>query len=60
MDFDEVDLNLIYDAIDHKIRTTQWNVSDESEFEALTALKGLQTRILKELDGILKELNGGF
>jgi hypothetical protein len=34
-------------------------VSDESEFEALTALKGLQTRILKELDGILKELNGG-
>ena len=59
MEFDEIDLNLIYDAIDHKIRTTQWNVSDESEFEALTALKGLQTRILKELDGILKELNGG-
>ena len=59
MEFDEIDLNLIYDAIDHKIRTTQWNVNDESEFEALTALKGLQTRILKELDGILKELNGG-
>lgn len=51
MQFDEVDLNLIYDAIDHKIRTTRWNVNDESEFEALTALKGLQTRILKELDG---------
>ena len=59
MDFDEMDLNLIYDAIDHKIRTTQWNVNDESEFEAITALKCLQTRILKELDGILKELNGG-
>ena len=51
MDFDEVDLNLIYDAIDHKIRTTQWNVDDESEFEALVALKELQARILKELNG---------
>ena len=51
MEFDEIDLNLIYDAIDHKIRTTQWNVNDESEFEALTALKGLQARIGNQLDG---------
>ena len=49
--FDEVDLNLIYDTVGHKIRTTQWNVDDESEFEALVALKELQARILKELNG---------
>ena len=49
--FDEVDLNLIYDTIGHKIRTAQWNVDDESEFEALVALKELQARILKELNG---------
>jgi len=49
--FDEIDLNLIYDAIDHKIRTTQCNVNDESEFEALGALKGLRARILTELNG---------
>ena len=49
--FDEVDLNLVLDALGHKIRTTQWNVEDESEFEALIALKALQARILKELAG---------
>lgn len=51
MEFDEIDLNLIYDAIGHKIRTTQWNLDDESEVEARAVLKELQARILKELDG---------
>lgn len=51
MKFDEIDLNLIYDAIGHKLRTAQWNLSDQSEFEALVALKTLEARILKELNG---------
>lgn len=52
MEFDEIDLNLIYDAIGHKLRTSQWNLNDRSEFEALVALKALEARILKELDGV--------
>ena len=51
MEFDEIDLNLIYDTICHKIRSAKWNLDDESEFEALVALKALQARILKELNG---------
>ena len=51
MEFDEIDLNLILDALDHKIRTVQWKLDDRSEFEGLVALKALEARILKELNG---------
>ena len=51
MEFDEVDLNLVLDALGHKLRTAKWNLDDRSEFEALVALKALEARILKELNG---------
>jgi hypothetical protein len=51
INLDEIDLNLILDALGHKIRTTKWNVDDPSEFEALVQLKALQARIGESLDG---------
>lgn len=49
--FDEVDLNVIYDTLGHKIRTTPWNVDDPDQFQELVALKALQTRIADQLNG---------
>lgn len=49
--FDETDLNLLNEALDCKVRTTAWNLSDPDEFQMLVAYKALQIRVLEQLDG---------
>ena len=48
--FNEADLLLIGDALRQKIKTTTWNLEDETEWEALKALKFLEYRIVRHLD----------
>lgn len=50
MNLDEVDLNVIYDALRRKVATTNWDVNNDSEFEELVHLKGLIGRIGEHLD----------
>lgn len=49
--FDEIDTANLYAAVSYYIRTHTWNVNDESEWEMLKALKELQQRMGKTLDG---------
>lgn len=56
MDLDEVDLNVIYEALHRKVATTTWNVEDDEEFQMLVHIKGLIGRIGEHLDGVHKEI----
>jgi len=49
--FDEVDLNVIADALRCKIVSTKWKLDDESEWEALKHIKFLEQRIFADLNG---------
>lgn len=49
--FDETDLNFLYAAVRHQIKTVNWNVSDEEDWVQLKALKELEDRIGRAMDG---------
>lgn len=49
--FDETDLNFLYAAVRHQIKTVNWNVSDEEDWVQLKALKELDDRIARAIDG---------
>lgn len=49
--FDETDLNFLYAAVRHQIKTVNWNVSDEEDWVQLKALKELEDRIARAIDG---------
>lgn len=51
MYLDEIDLNLVQEALLHKIKTTQWNLEDPDHWEELKAFKFLEYRIAKSLEG---------
>lgn len=48
--FDEEELNALCDAVGHKVRTTKWDLDDDSQWQYLVILKGLQARILDLLE----------
>lgn len=47
---DEYEVNLL-DALQQKLKSTSWDVTDESEWERLAEFKSLQKRLEKLLDG---------
>ena len=47
---DEVAAHVLLTAVRHQLKTVQWNIMDESEWEKLTALKSLQQRLEQFLD----------
>ena len=51
INFDETDLNFLYAAVRHQIKTVNWNVSDEEDWVQLKALKELEDRIGRAMDG---------
>lgn len=51
MNFDEVDLNVIYDALCDKIRNTEWDIDSKDGWEELKRIKQLCSKIAAALDG---------
>lgn len=51
MTFDEVDLNVIYNALCAKIQNTEWGIDSEDVREELKRIKQLQKKIAAVLDG---------
>jgi hypothetical protein len=47
---DECDAYVLLTAVRYQLKTVQWNIMDESEWEKLTALKSLQQRLEQFLD----------
>lgn len=52
--FDEIDLNVIVDSLQCKIRNTKWNLDCESEWEMLKHIKFLEHRIVTHMNGSTK------
>jgi len=48
---DEVDLNVVYSALCHQIKSVRWNIDDEEDWSRLVHLKGFQARIADQLNG---------
>lgn len=51
MELDEVDINVLYGVVRAHIKHNKWDVSDESEWEQLRALKSLEARLLRATNG---------
>lgn len=52
--FDEVDLNFINEAVYDMLVKTDWDVTNNDDWNQLVALKNLQTKIHRALDHLAK------
>jgi hypothetical protein len=48
--FDEVDLNYLREAVGHQIAHTDWDVTNNDDWEILKSLKALEDKLNRALD----------
>lgn len=53
--FDEDDLECLYDAIIHQVRTTDWDVTDPADWDKLKQVKEMEEKLCRALDAIFDE-----
>lgn len=48
--FDEIDLNYLREAVGHQIAHTDWDVTNNDDWEILKSLKALEDKLNRALD----------
>ena len=48
--FDEIDLNYLREAVGHQIAHTDWDVTNNNDWEILKSLKALEDKLNRALD----------
>jgi hypothetical protein len=49
--FDEADANILYGIVRNHIKENDWDVTDESEWQLLIAIKEIEAKLGKFLNG---------